>query len=107
MKYYLLGLMICLFSIEIGAQVPSGKFLVQSIQIEGLHGVSKASVLNQLPIQVGEQFDATQSNQLLKQLYATGFFDDIQLERINSQLKIKVVERPIIEQVQIEGNLGA
>jgi outer membrane protein insertion porin family len=52
----------------------------------------------------GEQFDAGRLDESLKNLFATGLFDDVALERRGDVLVVKVVENPIINRIAFEGN---
>lgn len=84
-------------------QQTDGDFVVQAIQIRGLRSLSRETVLHYLPVRIGDRFDLSQSNTLIKNLYATGFFEDIQLNRIGHDLSIVVVERPRINNFTATG----
>ena len=42
-------------------------------------------------------------NKILKNLYDSNFFENVEVSILNSSLKIKVKENPIIDQIFIEG----
>jgi len=79
-------------------------FVVQDIRVEGLQRITEGTVLNYLPIHVGESLPESKTNELLKALFETGFFQDIQLARDEQTLIIKVVERPTIGKISVSGN---
>ena len=53
---------------------------------------------------MGETLDLDRTPEIIRELYSTGFFDDIELLRRDNVLVIKVVERPSIAEVNFEGN---
>jgi outer membrane protein insertion porin family len=61
-------------------------------------------VFSYLPINVGETLDLERTPEIIRELYSTGFFDDIELLRRDNILVVKVVERPSIAEVNFEGN---
>lgn len=79
-------------------------FELRDIRVEGLQRISLGTVLNYLPLKVGEKLDEERSSEALRALYKTGFFRDIGFERENGTLLIKVVERPSISGITISGN---
>jgi outer membrane protein insertion porin family len=79
-------------------------FQVQDIQIIGLQRISLGTAFNYLPIKVGETIDNKKASNIIRALYKTGFFEDIQLARENNILKIYVEERPSIAKIDIFGN---
>ena len=79
-------------------------FVVESITVEGNKRISDGTVFNYLPINVGERFDDSISSKLIKDLFATGFFQNIKLLRSGNQLIVRVDERPSIGEVNFSGN---
>lgn len=45
--------------------------------------------------------------QAIKDLYATGFFDDVQVETMGNQVLLTVVERPVITDLRVGGGKEA
>lgn len=86
-------------------QVTTGYgFIVRDIKITGLKRVSTGTVLNYLPVQIGEDVDAESTPQIIRSLYDTGFFQSVVLERQGSTLIVNVVERATIGSVTVVGN---
>lgn len=79
-------------------------FIIQDVEIVGLERISEGTVLNYLPVQIGDRFEAAQSAQVLKDLYATGFFENIELAKEQKSLVITVTERAAIGKISVSGN---
>jgi outer membrane protein insertion porin family len=79
-------------------------FVLENIEVEGIKKISLGTVLSYLPVKVGETVDTDISSAIVRELYASGFFDDIKLLRRGNVLVIRVVERPSIAEVNFEGN---
>lgn len=79
-------------------------FVVRDIKVTGLKRVSVGTVLNYLPVQVGEEVDADSTPGIIRALYETGFFQSVVLERQGSVLIVQVVERSTIGSVTVVGN---
>ncbi len=79
-------------------------FLVSDIRVKGLARISAGSIFNYLPVKVGDTFNPTESSELIKELYKTGFFKDIQLSTEGTAIVIDVVEYPSITQIEFAGN---
>ena len=80
------------------------EFLVSDIRIIGLQRVSTGSIFNVIPISVGDRVDIRKSNDIVKSLFSTEQFDDIQIGKDGNTLIITVVERPSISAIEISGN---
>ncbi len=84
--------------------VRADSFTVEQIEIVGAKKISVGTVLNYLPINVGEVFDGERAPYFIRELYSTGFFDGVELLRDAGTLVVKVNERPSISAVNVEGN---
>ena len=93
---------LALWLVSCWAQADS--FVVDSIEVIGNKKITIGTVFSYLPINVGESLDTERTPELIRELYSTGFFDDIELLRRDNTLVIKVVERPSIAEVNFEGN---
>jgi outer membrane protein insertion porin family len=80
------------------------EFLVSDIRIIGLQRVSTGSIFNVIPISVGDKIDIRKSNDIVRSLFSTEQFDDIQIGKDSNTLIITVVERPSISAIEISGN---
>ncbi len=79
-------------------------FVVSKISIQGLQRISSETVYSYLPIKPGETLRPGKTSEIINDLYQTGFFEHISLERDGNVLIIKVVERATIGQLKISGN---
>ncbi len=88
----------------VSAAAHADSFVVENIEVIGIKKITIGTVFSYLPINVGESFDTDRSPEIIRELYSTGFFDDIELLRRDDVLVIKVSERPSIAEVNFEGN---
>ncbi len=79
-------------------------FVAKDIRVEGLQRISAGTVFNYLPVKPGEVVDGRNIPAIVRALYKTGFFKDVEVWRQGDVLVIEVVERPAIAQIDISGN---
>ena len=77
--------------------------IVKNIQVEGNKRISKESIIVFGNIQKNEDYNQSDLNSILKNLYETNFFKKVNLGIKNNILKISVIENPIIESLEING----
>jgi outer membrane protein insertion porin family len=77
--------------------------IITDIKIFGNKRLSKESIIVFGDIKFGINYQDEDLNNILKKIYDTNFFQEINLDINNSILEIKVVENPIIEDVEING----
>ncbi len=78
---------------------------IRDIKLEGLQRVSLGAVLLNIPVGVGDRVGDREVAEVIKKLYATGNFDDVDAElRSDGTLAIKVKERPTISSIEYAGN---
>jgi len=85
-------------------QNADGSFIVSDIRLQGLQRVSSGTVFNLIPLSVGDSADSLAVRNLMRTLFSSGFFKDIQLAKDGRVLIVTVVERPAIESIELEGN---
>lgn len=86
-------------------EVRAASVYVRDIKVEGLERVEVETVLSYVDIKKNTIIDDTKMDASLKQLYATGLFNDVSLNMKNDGLLIiKVAENPIINKVLFDGN---
>ncbi|MBT5334819.1 MAG: outer membrane protein assembly factor BamA, partial [Gammaproteobacteria bacterium] len=85
-------------------QNADGSFIVSDIRLQGLQRVSSGTVFNLIPLSVGDSVDSLAVRNLMRTLFNSGFFKDIQLAKDGRVLIVTVVERPAIESIELEGN---
>jgi outer membrane protein insertion porin family len=79
-------------------------FTISEIRAEGLQRLEIGTVLSYLPLAPGDQLNDQTSRQAIRALYASGLFQDVELERAGTALVVRVAERPAIAKFEIEGN---
>lgn len=79
-------------------------FVIEDIRVEGLQRISEGTVYNYLPLNTGDELTPSITRAAIRELYRTGFFQDIQFGRENNILVITVRERPAIAAINITGN---
>lgn len=89
------------WSVQVSA---ANSFVVRDIKVTGLQRISAGTVLNYLPVQVGEEVGPASTAQIIRALYDTGFFQSVELERQGNTLIVHVVERATIGSVTVTGN---
>ncbi|MYF02266.1 MAG: outer membrane protein assembly factor BamA, partial [Gammaproteobacteria bacterium] len=97
----LLAIGICAIALSICA---SENFSVEDIQVKGLLRVSTGTIFNQISMQIGDEVDALSIRTLIRELFETGYFDDVTVARDGNELVVEVKERPWIDSITIEGN---
>jgi outer membrane protein insertion porin family len=61
--------------------VQADSFTVENIEVIGIKKISIGTVFSYLPINVGETLDLERTPEIIRELYSTGFFDDMTLHR--------------------------
>ena len=82
---------------------PAAAFVVEDIEVQGLQRLEAATLFTYLPVEVGEEFDPARSNELLRALFQTQLFSDVEVSRRDNVLVVKVVERPAITEITFDG----
>lgn len=83
---------------------PSPGFQVTDVRLQGLQRISAGTVFNLIPVSVGDRIDVLGVRNLVRELFASGYFKDIRVARDGGVLIITLAERPAIESIEIEGN---
>ena len=77
--------------------------IISDIKVEGNKRISKKSIIVFGNIEFDKNYNNDDLNTVLKNIYETNFFKEINLKINNSILEISVIENPIIEDIQING----
>ncbi|MCB1884450.1 MAG: outer membrane protein assembly factor BamA [Geminicoccaceae bacterium] len=78
---------------------------VRDVVVEGNQRIETPTIESYLTLGRGDAFDPNRIDASLKNLYATGLFDDVRIGREGDRLVVRVVENPIINRIAFEGNL--
>ena len=79
-------------------------FVISDIRVEGLQRISEGTIYNYLPLDRGDTLTSSAARSAIRELYRTGFFQDISLRHEGNILVIDVRERPAIAAVTLSGN---
>ncbi len=77
--------------------------IVNNIDIKGNFRVNSETIIMFSGVTIGEDLSTNDLNTILKNLYETNFFEDVQVNLNQSNLEIVVVENPIIQSIDIRG----
>jgi outer membrane protein insertion porin family len=86
------------------ALAQSANFIIDDIRIQGLQRVALGAALTYVPVQVGDTITPFRSKQIIRSLYSSTHFENIELLRDGDTLVIQVSERPTISNIIFEGN---
>ena len=81
----------------------SSAAVIEDVEIENNNRISKETIITYGNIELKKDYNNNDINQILKNLYETNFFEDIEITIKGNILNIKVVENKIIQTVKIEG----
>jgi len=97
---------LCLFLILVALTAPvyAETFRIDDIRVDGLQRISEGNVFSFMPVEVGDTLTPSLGRSTIRDLYRTGFFEDISLSREGNVLVIAVRERPAISSISIAGN---
>ena len=85
-------------------QVVAEGFRVEDIRVEGLQRITAGTVFNYLSVKPGDQISFDRTGDIVRELYKTGFFKDVRLEKVGKVLVVIVSERPAISEINFSGN---
>lgn len=77
---------------------------VTAIKVVGNERVEPETVISYLPFKVGDDFDSSQSSYLVRSLFATGLFANVEIGQDAGVVTVRVVENPLVNRVVFEGN---
>ena len=77
--------------------------ILNEVEINGNQRISEGTIIILGGIKKNVDYDNNKLNSILKNLYDTNFFNDIQLKLSDGKLSINVSENPIIEDIEITG----
>lgn len=78
--------------------------VIRGIDVQGTQRIEPGTVLSYMYLRPGEIYSDAVADQSLKTLFATGLFADVKMSWDGSTLTVYVVENPIINQVDFDGN---
>jgi outer membrane protein insertion porin family len=94
----------CLFYAIVTSVAALEPFIVDDIQVQGLDRIQPGTVFNYLTLTVGDTVDDQKSRDAVRELFKTGLFRDVRLERKGDILVVIVEERESITDITFKGN---
>ena len=76
---------------------------IQKIIIDGNDRITDETIRLFADVIIGDDIVDSNLNKILKNLYDTNFFKDVSVEIIKNNLKIKVIEAPMVNKIEIKG----
>ncbi len=77
--------------------------IIKNFEIKGNYRVSKETVIMFSNLKIGENVTKSDLNEALKNLYYTDYFKDVSINLDGGNVKIILIENPIIQSVEIKG----
>ena len=77
--------------------------IIKEIKILGNERITSDTIKIFTTVKTNDDIDENKVNFILKELYETGFFKNVNVEFKNNILEINVVENPIIQEIKYEG----
>jgi len=78
-------------------------FKVKDIRVDGIQRTEAGIVFSYIPVGVGDTFTEGMATDIIRQLYSTGFFSDVQISTANDVVVVSVQERPVIASISFTG----
>ena len=79
-------------------------FEVSDIRVQGLLRVTPGTVFNAMSIDIGDVATPQAIRTTIRELFKTGYFNDVTINRDGDILLVEVAERPSIVSIEISGN---
>jgi outer membrane protein insertion porin family len=79
-------------------------FTVADIRVEGLQRIAASTVFGLLNVNVGDQIDQADVAEIIRDIFASEYFENIEVQMEENVLVIKLEERPTVSEINIEGN---
>jgi len=79
-------------------------FVISDVRVEGLQRISAGSVFGAINFNVGDDIDDADVRVIMRSLFRTENFNDVQVARDGNVLVIIVQERPTVDTIEFEGN---
>ncbi len=96
------GLAAYLFSCAALA-VAAEPFVIKDIRVQGLQRVEPGAVLLSLPFRVGDTFSDDKAQSAIRAIIGLGSFQDATIVSEGDVVVVKVVERPVVSEVELQG----
>jgi outer membrane protein insertion porin family len=83
---------------------PTGAYAQSNIEVQGNRRVEAATIRSYFKPGPGGRLGAFEIDEAYKALYGTGLFQDVNIRQAGGRIVVTVVENPVINRIQFEGN---
>ena len=80
--------------------------LINKINFIGLNNTTESVLLRALSFKIGQNFSPGTSDEIIEELFKTGFFSDIKIIKNKKTLDISLIENPYIRYIDVNLNSG-
>jgi outer membrane protein insertion porin family len=87
-----------------GAVATADPAAAQTIEVRGNRRVEASTIRQYFQLAPGERLDSVKLDSAYKSLIATGLFQDVQIATERGRIVVTVIEAPVINRIQFEGN---
>ncbi len=103
-KYNMKQILVVLTLLTLSVSSYAVNFTVTDIRLEGLQRVSASPVFAAMPVRVGDSIDSEDVREVIRSIFATGYFTNVQVARDGNDLVVILQERPAIKSIEFDGN---
>jgi len=80
---------------------------INKIDFVGLNVISSNSLIDLLPVEIGDQHNEQISNKIIDVLFKTGYFSDIKIDINSGNLLITLIENPVVKYFDVKTGTGS
>ena len=80
---------------------------INKIDFVGLNVISGSSLIDLLPVKIGDQYNEQISNKIIEALFKTGYFSDIKIDINSDNLLITLIENPVVKYFEVKTGSGS
>ncbi len=92
------------FGVGLHSSARAQNFVIADIIVDGYQRISPGIIYNLLPVGIGDEVTPGTAAEIIRELVASEYFDEIEVSREGNILVITVLERPSVAEITIEGN---
>ena len=100
MKSFIIKFLISLLYLSI-ITFSANSEVVNKIEIDGNERISSETIIAYSGIVKGNNYEINEVNEIIKNLFDTGFFENVSISIQNKILKMVVIENPIINMISL------
>ncbi len=103
-RIILVALLMLFCQIQSTAAEDETSFVISDIKVAGLQRVELGTFYTFLSVRVGETINAERIPSIIRSIYRSGSFDDVEIMHDGTTMIINVAERPTIAHLTFDGN---